>query len=64
VELEIADNGKGFDVPPNWMAQVRRGHYGLGGMAERVGAAGGRLTIESSPETSTVVRVVIPCVST
>jgi PAS domain S-box-containing protein len=60
--IEIADNGKGFDVPPNWMSQVRRGHYGLAGMAERVGAAGGMLNIESSPQESTTVRVVIPSV--
>ncbi len=59
--IEIADNGKGFDVPLSWMSQVRRGHYGLASMVERVNAAGGLLTIESSPETSTTVRVVLPC---
>jgi signal transduction histidine kinase len=59
--IEIADNGKGFQVPATWIPSVRRGHYGLAGMAERVSAAGGVLTIESSPDTSTLVRVVIPC---
>jgi PAS domain S-box-containing protein len=59
--IEIADNGRGFNVPRNWMALARTGHYGLAGMAERVGAAGGTLSIDSSPETSTTVRVVIPC---
>ncbi len=61
--IEIADNGQGFEVPPSWMAQVRRGHYGLAGMAERVNAAGGLLTVESSPGGSTTVRAVIPCTS-
>ena len=61
--IEIADNGKGFKVPTSWMANARTKHYGLAGMVERVGAAGGRLTIESSPETSTTVRAVIPCTS-
>ncbi len=59
--IEIADNGKGFKVPASWMTNVRTGHYGLAGMAERVGAAGGLLSIDSSPEGSTTVRVVIPC---
>ncbi len=59
--IEIADNGKGFRVPSNWMAEVRMGHYGLAGMAERVSAAGGVLALESAPNASTTVRAVIPC---
>ena len=58
--IEIADNGKGFTVPPSWMSLVRKGHYELAGMAERVGAVGGVLTIESSPDSSTTVRAVLP----
>ena len=45
--LEISDNGKGFEVPANWIEFVRQGHYGLAGAAERVSALGGTLTVES-----------------
>ncbi len=59
--LEISDNGKGFAVPENWMSLVREGHYGLAGMAERVTAAGGHLSVESAPGSRTTIRVTIPC---
>ena len=59
--LEVSDNGRGFIVPNNWMASLREGHYGLAGMAERVTAAGGVLTLDSKPEGPTTVRAVIPC---
>jgi PAS domain S-box-containing protein len=59
--LEISDNGKGFSVPDNWLSMVRAGHYGLAGMSERVTAAGGVLSLDSSPSGPTTVRVVMPC---
>ncbi len=62
--IEISDNGKGFDVPANWMTEARMGHYGLAGMQERVSAAGGVLALESSPDSSTTVRAIIPCLQT
>ena len=58
--LEISDNGKGFEVPSNWIEFVRQGHYGLAGAVERVSALGGTLKVESQPGNSTTVRVVIP----
>jgi PAS domain S-box-containing protein len=58
--LEISDNGKGFDVPPNWMEFVRQEHYGLAGAAERASALGGVMSVESKPGNSTIVRVTIP----
>ncbi len=58
--LEVCDNGQGFKVPDNLMNQVRSGHYGLAGMFERVQAAGGELSLESSPGYSTTVRAVLP----
>jgi len=58
--LEISDNGKGFEVPSNWIDFVRQGHYGLAGAAERVNTLGGTLKVESRPGNSTIVRVVIP----
>jgi signal transduction histidine kinase len=60
VRLEISDNGKGFEVPPNWMGFVRGGHYGLAGASERVDSLGGVLTVESQPGNSTTLRVTIP----
>lgn len=42
LELEVCDNGKGFDVK-----QETKGHYGLVGMQERARLTGGMLSIES-----------------
>jgi signal transduction histidine kinase len=56
LELEIADDGSGFDVD-----QVpKRGHYGIRGMRERAKALGGELTVRSTPGTGTTVSVEIP----
>lgn len=60
VRLEISDNGRGFEVPSNWMGFVRNGHYGLAGAAERVDSLGGVMVVESNPGNTTVVRVAIP----
>ncbi len=57
--LEVSDNGRGFEVPSNWLGLVREGHYGLAGMEERVSAAGGKLELESAPGSSKV-HVVLP----
>jgi NarL family two-component system sensor histidine kinase YdfH len=43
LELEVRDNGKGFDVNQN-----TSGHYGLVGMHERARLTGGSLAVESS----------------
>ena len=58
--LEISDNGKGFNVPANWIEFVRQEHYGLAGAAERVNALGGVFKVESEPGKSTTVRVTMP----
>jgi PAS domain S-box-containing protein len=58
--LEIIDNGVGFDVPTNWIAMTRQGHFGLAGAAERVQALGGKFTVESQSGRGTCVRAVIP----
>ena len=58
--LEIADNGKGFQVPDNWIEFVRQEHYGLAGASERVSALGGVFKVESKPGNSTIVRATIP----
>ena len=58
--LEITDNGKGFEVPSNWIEFVRQGHYGLAGSAERANALGGSFRVKSKPGTSTTIQVTIP----
>jgi PAS domain S-box-containing protein len=58
--LEIKDNGKGFEVPSNWIDFVRQGHYGLAGAAERANTLGGVFIVKSKPENSTTIQVTIP----
>jgi PAS domain S-box-containing protein len=58
--LEITDNGKGFDVPSNWIEFVRQGHYGLAGAAERANTLGGVFKVQSKPGNSTTIQVTIP----
>jgi signal transduction histidine kinase len=52
--IEIDDDGRGFDV-----LAAPRG-MGLGNLADRASAVGGRLSIDSTPEQGTTVRVVVP----
>ncbi|RKE62619.1 signal transduction histidine kinase [Dietzia kunjamensis] len=56
VVLEIADDGRGFDVA----APRTAASFGLDGMARRVGDLGGRFEVDSEPGSGTVVRVVLP----
>ena len=56
LELEVRDDGKGFDIHRGNGA----GHYGLLGMRDRARLTGGELTIESNLEHGTKVRFVIP----
>lgn len=49
LELEVCDNGKGFDA-----AQEPKGHYGLVGMHERARLTGGMLVIESNKKGSCI----------
>ncbi|MDX6396465.1 MAG: hypothetical protein QOJ73_7528 [Streptosporangiaceae bacterium] len=54
VSLEVTDDGQGFEP-----AQVNGG-YGLRGMRERLGQAGGRVEVRSAPGTGTRVRAEVP----
>jgi PAS domain S-box-containing protein len=58
--LEITDNGRGFEVPSNWIDFVRQGHYGLAGAAERANTLGGVFKVKSKPGNSTIIQVTIP----
>ncbi len=57
VRLEVRDWGIGFDPE-----SVEKGHFGLEGIRQRVRLLGGRLTIESTPGSGTLVQVVVPIV--
>jgi signal transduction histidine kinase len=54
VEVTVSDDGRGFDPE-----QVDGG-FGLIGMRERVGLAGGELTIDAAPGEGTTVTATIP----
>ncbi|WP_269522633.1 sensor histidine kinase [Coraliomargarita parva] len=56
ITLEVTDDGSGFDTskPPP------RGHFGLQGMRERADKMQGTISIESSPQGGTKIRVRVP----
>jgi signal transduction histidine kinase len=54
LEFEVSDNGAGFDA-----AAKGRG-AGFVNMADRVGAIGGEVTVESTPGAGTTVRGRVP----
>ncbi len=56
VEVEIADDGTGFDT----LAPIRAGAYGLKGMAERASLLGGEFNVRSQPGDGTTVTVRLP----
>ena len=58
--LEIEDDGKGFEMPGDWLALARAGHLGLVGMKERSEALDGRLEVHSTKGGGTRVRVLVP----
>ena len=55
VAVQVRDDGAGFDP-----AGVGPTSHGLAGMRHRVEAAGGRLTITSSPDRGTLISAVLP----
>jgi signal transduction histidine kinase len=58
VEVDIRDNGKGFDP-----SRTKASTHGLAGMRHRVEAAGGRLTVVSTPGRGTRISAVLPAVA-
>ena len=59
-ELQIRDNGRGFDVPASYGALARDDHFGLVGTDEYVSALGGEMTVESEIGEGTTVTVRLP----
>ena len=57
LNLQIADEGKGFDV---WAALAANQSSGLAGMRERAQLLGGSLVIESAIGRGTVISALLP----
>jgi signal transduction histidine kinase len=55
VVLQVRDNGRGFDP-----AAGHPGHFGLESMRSRAAEIGGRITIESVPDSGSLVEVRVP----
>ena len=56
ISLEVSDDGCGFDPATN---HTHTGHFGLQGIRERVNQLGAELDLQSSPETGTLLRVLL-----
>jgi signal transduction histidine kinase len=54
IQLEINDNGKGFDKGD------RASGFGLKGMRERAESVGGTFTVETAPSQGTMIKVCVP----
>jgi len=59
IELEVEDDGVGFDVDPNMELDdmLANKHFGIAGMIERAMLIGGRVNIDSAPNAGTRVRL-------
>jgi len=56
----IADNGRGFELPPRVGDLASIGKLGLAGMQERARLIGGTLTVQSEPGAGTRITVEVP----
>jgi PAS domain S-box-containing protein len=59
IQLEVADDGKGFDLEHVLFSKMRN-RLGVLGMRERVQMVGGRCSVESAPGKGTTVRALVP----
>ena len=60
LEIEVSDDGVGFDRERAFGSGGLRVNYGLESSAERITLAGGEFDIESTPGSGTTVRFSIP----
>jgi nitrate/nitrite-specific signal transduction histidine kinase len=56
--LRVADNGVGIDS--DVADQGKDGHFGLQGMRERAVRISGKLTLVSSPNSGTEIKLIVP----
>jgi signal transduction histidine kinase len=60
IEVQIADDGMGFEVERALAKAAQRGRLGLVGIAERVRMLGGTFQVESSPGGPTSLKFTLP----
>jgi signal transduction histidine kinase len=60
VELQISDDGEGFEVTRTLQDAAQRGRLGLVGSSERVRLLGGTFDVRSGPGGPTTVSVTLP----
>lgn len=60
VEVDIVDDGDGFDVDKTLIGAARRGRLGLVGVAERVRLLGGSFDVRSAPGNGTRLELTLP----
>lgn len=60
IELEISDNGVGFQAPTTPADFAPSGHFGLLGMYERADLIGAKLNIQSTPGKRTRLTIQLP----
>jgi signal transduction histidine kinase len=59
VQLEIVDDGRGFDVD-SLDGAYEEGHFGVRMLSDVVNAAGGELELKSTPGAGTTLTLVAP----
>jgi signal transduction histidine kinase len=60
IEVQISDDGMGFEVERALAKAAQRGRLGLVGIAERVRMVGGTFELESAPGRSTTLKLTLP----
>ena len=60
IEVQISDDGMGFEVERALAKAAQRGRLGLVGIAERVRMVGGTFEVESAPGRSTTLKLTLP----
>jgi signal transduction histidine kinase len=56
----VEDDGRGVELPADWIEIAREGRYGLFGYRERALALGGELNIESAPGQGFLAQLILP----
>jgi signal transduction histidine kinase len=60
IEVQVSDNGMGFEVERALAKAAQRGRLGLVGIAERTRMLGGTFDLESAPGGPTTLKLTLP----